>query len=132
MSRGCAAAAMLLAAWIGASAAAGPHLKFVVILTRHGVRAPTWETTRLNQFSAESWPDWGVPPAYLTPRGRTLMTLMGGYYGEWLASEQIIDRRSCASAAHVYIWADIDQRTLETGKALAEGLLPSCAVGVHS
>src|SRR5215831_21396836 len=78
--------------------AAAPRLKFVVILSRHGVRAPTWETTRLNQYSAQEWPEWGVPPAHLTPRGRTLMTLMGGYYRDWLAREQIIDRRSCASA----------------------------------
>jgi 4-phytase/acid phosphatase len=60
------------------------------------------------------------------------MTLMGRYYGAWLAHEQIIDRQSCVSADHVYIWADTDQRTLETGKALAEGLLPSCDVRVHS
>ena len=60
------------------------------------------------------------------------MRLMGGYYGEWLARDKVIDRQSCGSAAHIYIWADTDQRTLETGKAMAEGLLPSCVVGVHS
>ena len=132
MSRRWAVAAILLSIWIAVSEAAGPRLKFVVILTRHGVRAPTWETDRLNQYSAAPWPDWGVPPAHLTPRGRTLMRLMGGYYGQWLAREKVIDRQSCGSAAHIYIWADTDQRTLETGKALAEGLLPSCAVRVHS
>jgi 4-phytase/acid phosphatase len=60
------------------------------------------------------------------------MTLMGRYYREWLAREQVIDRTSCASTPHVYIWADTDQRTLETGRALAEGLLPSCKTSVHS
>ena len=132
MRRVCAVGAVLLSVLIVAFDAAAPRLKFVVILTRHGVRAPTWETSRLNQYSAQPWPDWGVPPAYLTPRGRTLMTLMGGYYGEWLAREQIIDRRSCASASQIYIWADTDQRTLETGRALAEGLLPACETRVHS
>jgi len=131
MRRVC-AAAILLFILIASAEAVGPRLKYVVILTRHGVRAPTWESARLNQYSAQPWPDWGVPPAHLTPRGRTLMTLMGGYYGEWLAREEIIDRQSCTSAGHVYIWADTDQRTLETGKALGEGLLPSCQVRVHS
>jgi 4-phytase/acid phosphatase len=132
MRRVCAAVTILLSCLIAGFEAAAPRLTFVVILTRHGVRAPTWETTRLNEYSAQPWPDWGVPPAHLTPRGRTLMTLMGGYYSEWLAREQIIDRQSCASAAHIYIWADTDQRTLETGRALAEGLLPSCEMRVHS
>jgi 4-phytase/acid phosphatase len=128
----CAVVVLLLSLLTVAFEAATPRLTFVVILTRHGVRSPTWETKRLNEYSAQPWPDWGVPPANLTPRGRTLMTLMGGYYSEWLAREQIIDRRSCASAAQIYIWADTDQRTLETGRALAEGLLPSCEIRVHS
>ena len=132
MRHACAAGIILLSSLLVRFEAAEPRLKFVVILTRHGVRAPTWETSRLNQYSAQPWPDWGVPPAHLTPRGRTLMMLMGGYYGEWLAREQIIDRQSCASAAQFYIWADTDQRTLETSRALAEGLLPSCTMQVHS
>jgi 4-phytase/acid phosphatase len=136
MRRVCAAGGLLLSLLISfpvvVFAAGAPRLKFVVILTRHGVRAPTWETSRLNRYSAQAWPDWGVPPADLTPRGRRLMTLMGGYYSDWLAREQLIDRQSCASASQIYIWADTDQRTLETGRALAEGLLPKCETRVHS
>ena len=60
------------------------------------------------------------------------MKLMGAYYGEWLRSERLLDGQKCASAERVFIWADTDQRTLETGRALSESLLPDCAVAVHS
>jgi len=114
------------------SAPARLQLEYVVVITRHGVRAPAWDANRLNQYSSEPWPDWGVPAAYLTPRGRTLMTLMGSYYGQWLSSEGVVNRRTCASARYIYIWADTDQRTRETARALADGLLPKCRIAVHA
>lgn len=126
------AACALLALLAVASAAGTPSLQSVVILTRHGVRSPTWEPERLRQFSAASWPDFGVPPGFLTPRGRTLMERMGAYYREWLTKEQVIEPRGCASSKSIYIWADNDQRTLETGRALSETLLPGCGLAVHS
>ncbi len=114
------------------AAAGGAELKYVVIVTRHGVRSPTWEAARLNQYSAEPWPTWSVPPGNLTPHGRTLMVLMGAYYREWLAGEHLLQRSGCQDAARVYIHADKDQRTVETAKALAESILPGCEVAVHS
>ena len=129
---------MVLMAWVAgacmvsAGPAVTPQLRYVVIITRHGVRSPTWTSDRLNQYSSEAWPDWGVPPGYLTPHGRVLMQLMGTYYREWLLSEHLLAPQGCADADRVYIHADTDQRTLETGHALAETLLPGCAVSVHS
>ena len=79
------------------------RLKYVAIVTRHGVRAPTWTAERLNRHSAAPWPDFGVPAGHLTPHGRMLMTRMGGYYREWLASEGLLKRDSCADADRVYI-----------------------------
>ena len=115
-----------------AGSAAPPQLRYVVIISRHGVRSPTWKTERLNQYSAEPWPEWGVPPGYLTTHGRALMQLMGAYYREWLLSEHLLRSQGCGEAGRIYIHADTDQRTLETGRALAETLLPGCTVAVHS
>jgi 4-phytase/acid phosphatase len=123
---------LALAFLTAAPGADPPRLQYAVIVTRHGVRAPTWERDRLKQYSSDAWPDFGVPPGHLTARGRALMTLMGGYYGEWLRSERVFDGGGCASAERVFIWADTDQRTLETGRALSESLLPGCKVAVHS
>jgi 4-phytase/acid phosphatase len=140
-SRGCylrLVLAVLTVAWAWGDgvltfcAADSPVLRYVAIITRHGVRSPTWTAERLNQYSAEPWPAWNVPPGYLTPHGRLLMQLVGNYYREWLAGEHLLGPAGCQDAARIYIHADTDQRTLETGRALAETLLPGCAVPTHS
>ena len=131
-------AAAAIAVWMLAAAGTAPgraaslQLKYVVIVSRHGVRAPTWTVERLNQYSAEPWPDFGVPPGYLTAHGRTLMTRMGAYYREWFTGAGMLRRQGCADAGHVHVWADTDQRTVETGRALAETLLPGCGLLVHA
>jgi histidine phosphatase superfamily protein (branch 2) len=108
------------------------RLRYVIIVIRHGVRSPTWSLRRLNQYSAEPWPDWGVTAGDLTPHGRTLMRLMGTYYRDRFAREGLLTREGCADAGRIYIRADADQRTVETGRALAESLAPGCTIPVHS
>ncbi len=49
-----------------------------------------------------------------------------------LAQAGLLSAKGCADAGRLYIWADTDQRTIETGRALAEGMFPDCAVQVHS
>jgi 4-phytase/acid phosphatase len=115
-----------------AGAAAPPQLRYMVIVSRHGVRSPTWTSERLNQYAAQPWPEWSVPPGNLTPHGRVLMKLMGAYYREWLSGERLLSQQGCGDVGRIYIHADTDQRTVETGRALAETLLPGCPVAVHS
>jgi 4-phytase/acid phosphatase len=105
---------------------ADAQLKYAVIVTRHGVRSPTWDAAQLRQYSAEAWPDWGVPAGYLTPHGRAAMLRMGSYYRRWLVSERLLPASGCD--AKITVYADNDQRTVESGKALAESLLPGCGV----
>src|SRR5262245_42095289 len=87
-----------------------PRLKYAIVVTRHGVRSPTWTPDRLNQYSATPWPDFGVPPGNLTTHGRTLMKIMGGFYREYFAAEGLIAQTGCADANRTYFWADTDQR----------------------
>jgi len=108
------------------------ELKLVVILSRHGVRSPTWSTEQLNQYSTEPWPEWHVPPGNLTPQGKTLMQLFGAYDRAYLVQAGLLSPTGCADVGHVYFRADPEERTLETGRALAVGMLPGCGVDVHS
>lgn len=108
------------------------ELKFVVILTRHGVRSPTDKSDKLNLFSAQPWPTWSVPPGYLTEHGAKLMRLFGAYDREMLVRQHLLSNSGCVDAKNVTIIADSDQRTRETGKAMAEGLLPGCAIEIHA
>jgi 4-phytase / acid phosphatase len=108
------------------------QLIFALVLTRHGVRSPTGSLNKLKQYSANEWPQWEVPPGYLTPRGSQLMTLFGRYYREYFAKSGLLRQSGCGDAASVVFLADSDQRTVATGKALADGILPGCDVEVRA
>lgn len=110
----------------------GAELKFAAIVSRHGVRAPSWTPERLRQYSSDPWPDFGVPPSYLTPQGFQLIRLQGAWYGSWLRGLKLLTGHGCEDAARIYIHADTSQRTRRTGDAFAESLLPGCPIPVHT
>jgi 4-phytase / acid phosphatase len=111
---------------------AAPKLRFAVVLTRHGVRSPTWTLPDLNEYSSQPWPDWGVAPGNLTPHGSKLMTLFGSYYRLYFSAAGLLHSTGCEDARGVHIRADAESRTLETGRALAAGMMPECGVNVRS
>jgi 4-phytase/acid phosphatase len=114
------------------STACAQQLKFAIVVSRHGVRSPTGSTEQLNQYSAQPWPSWDVPPGHLTARGATLMSLFGGYYRSYFANQGLFLATGCADAAHVSFYSDSDQRTVETGKSIAAGMFPGCAANEQS
>jgi 4-phytase / acid phosphatase len=110
---------------------AGRHLRLVVILARHGVRSPTWTQARLDSYSSLPWPPWDVPPGYLTSRGFDLVKRLGAFDRASLAADGLLPN-GCADSVNTFVWADTDQRTRESGRALAEGLFPGCPPPVHT
>ena len=112
--------------------ASDAKLQFVIVLARHGVRSPLTAQADLDEFSVAPWPTWGVAPGLLTAHGHQLMKLFGAWDREQFSADGLFAPTGCADSTHVTILADIDQRTRETGKALAEGMFPDCNVEVQS
>jgi 4-phytase / acid phosphatase len=115
-----------------AGSARNADLEYVVMLSRHGVRSPLNKPGELDKYSAAPWPSWEVRPGYLTPHGYTLMRLFGEWDRTKFTSDGLFSASGCADAAHVTIDADSDERTVQTGKGLAEGMFPGCAIVVHA
>lgn len=124
-------------AWIAPTAAAesgdDSQLLYALILTRHGVRSPlTSQTKPLDPYVAEPWPQWSVPPGYLTPHGKQQMTLMGEYYRARFIHERLLTGDPAADARHVYFRSDSDERTIETARGLAAAILPGIEIDPHA
>ena len=110
--------------------AADGTLVKVVVLSRHGVRSPIPSQSELDAWTASPWPIWDCDGkvcdrGQLTPRGRMLAEQMGTYYRGYLA--ELIPADQCPDAREVFVWADVTERTRETGLALLRGFRPpSC------
>jgi len=115
-----------------AQAAGKADLQLVIVLTRHGVRSPLANSEIYDRYSAAPWPKWEVAPGLLTAHGYELMKIFGAWDREKFSGEGLLAPNGCADAAHVKILADSDQRTRETGKALAEGMFPGCRIDIQS
>ncbi len=93
------------------------RLSFAVVVSRHGVRsigAPP---------KAYAWATWApVERDFLTAHGYRLVTYVGAFERRYFASRGIT--LDC-TRKRAYVYADTDQRTLETGRALIEGLCGS-------
>jgi 4-phytase/acid phosphatase len=112
-----------LAALLCAAPAAAQtlHVERTVLLMRHGVRPPTKTPALDPSLAPSAWPVWEVPDGNLTPHGAAAVTLLAAY------DRRLFGPLKCAD---VTIYADVDQRTVATGAAYAQGIAPGCALTV--
>jgi 4-phytase/acid phosphatase len=114
------------------AAEADGELRLVIILSRHGVRAPLDIQQDYAKYSAQPWPKWDVPAGNLTPHGRTQMELMGGYYRARYVQAGLLSGHAEQDAPLIFFRANNLQRTLETARALGAGLLPGASPEIHA
>lgn len=114
------------------AAPSSSKLNYVIIVSRHGVRSPTGKTSQYDHYAKAPWPNWTTAPGELTPHGYALMKMFGSYDRALLAQQGLFSTTGCDGAIHVTIHADTDQRTRETGRALAEGMFPGCSVPIEA
>jgi 4-phytase / acid phosphatase len=117
---------------IAASDGADGDLQMVIVLSRHGVRSPTAKPGALDVYSAKPWPTWSVQPGYLTPHGKQLMTMMGGWYRTYYADAGFLPASGCMNPASIYVTADDEERTLESANGLLDGFAAHCGLDVHA
>lgn len=115
--------------WAGACEAR-PHVERVVVVMRHGVRAPIIGEAPTGTLTRDPWPVWPVPPEHLTPRGARALEMLGRSDRAWLAGLGVLPARGCPASGQVMIWTNTAQRTVASGEAFAEGLAPGCGVPV--
>ncbi|HYL78877.1 MAG TPA: histidine-type phosphatase [Bryobacteraceae bacterium] len=124
--------AVFCGSFLGAQSVDDTELKQVIIFGRHNVRAPVADNATLNRFSVKPFPSFGVDPGILTDNGAKLETILGGYYRLWLTKEGLLTGNDSADANFVYFRANILERTVESARRFAIGLLPAGGVNVNS
>jgi 4-phytase / acid phosphatase len=128
----CALAAVLLAlASARADAGGGDELRLAIVLTRHGVRAPISSNEEMASLASRPWPEWEVPTAIQTPRGNLLVAYMGDYYRARFAGAGLLSGDPARDGPLVFVRADNDQRTMETGRILGKALVQAGDPDVH-
>ena len=111
-----------------AQAGEGEEAKLVkmVVLSRHGVRAPTQPGGVLDAWSRRGWPEWPAGPGELTQRGADLVTALWRQEAEGLKRAGVLPRQGCPEAGTIAVRADGEERTEATAEAVLEGLAPGC------
>jgi 4-phytase/acid phosphatase len=110
---------------VSAQTPGNDELRAVVILARHGVRAPIESETRSSAFNAQPWPTWPVEPGLLTPHGIEALKRMGDFYRQRYAS---LLTTGCNS---VYAESTDTPRTIASAKTTLSAVAPSCTIDIH-
>ncbi|MFT4247533.1 MAG: histidine-type phosphatase [Pseudomonas sp.] len=106
------------------------RLEQVVLVYRHGVRAPLPGENAAAAYADAPWPAWDTPHSQLSPRGREAVRLSGDWLGQWLRQQGLLPARGCPAPGDVAVRANTDQRTIDSGVILAGALAPGC--GLHT
>lgn len=104
------------------------QLRAVILLMRHGVRAPIFNETRGNAYNAQPWPRWPVAPGVLTQHGVQALRILGAYDRSRYAP--LLEKDSCGKTV-IYAEASDLERTIASAKAVLSGLSPGCPIPVH-
>jgi len=113
-----------------AKSAAPDRTLRMVLIYRHGVRAPLADENGLAAWERAPMPVWDTPESLLTPHGARALTLLARYQRQDWQAAGLLPRNRCPTARDVQIWTNTVPRTIASGQALARGLAPHCALPV--
>jgi hypothetical protein len=112
-------------------------LQGVVLLSRHGLRAPVESVDDLDALTVSQWPNYGVKTGYLLPQGYERARTLGEFYRLYYTGAGLFPGASgyCPKPSAATFSYDAEgkrhdlasvQRVEMTAKALAEGMFPGC------
>lgn len=104
------------------------RLERVMLVVRHGVRAPLDGEAAAAGYAGAPWPRWDTPASLLTPHGREAVRLSGTWLRQWLLREGVLAAAGCPADGAVAVRANTDARTIDSGQLLADALAPGCGL----
>ena len=109
----------------------GYQLEKVVMLSRHGIRAPLiGYGSALAESTPYTWPQWQTEGGHLTPKGAELETIFARWLDGWFDANGLIKGGECP-ADKVLVYTNSLPRTIDSGKSFVAGAFPNCEVPVH-
>ena len=127
-----AALGLLLTGLCVAPVAAAPALTLdrVVMLMRHGVRAPLDGEVPDGTRTGRPLPRWPVPQSRLTDHGARAMAILGQADRRRLVAAALLPATGCPQDGAVRVRANTASRTIASGEAFLTGFAPGCAIRV--
>lgn len=106
-------------------------LERVVLVQRHGVRAPTQSSEQMAEWTRRPWPRWLAGRGHLTTRGGLVVALVADGVRDFYVKQGLLPAQGCG--ARIVVWADgKDERTRDSGRQMAQVFAPGCKVPVQS
>lgn len=126
------ALACVLSLVLPAAAATGNlELQQVLIMSRHGIRAPLVNYgDALAEATPHTWPVWQTPGGLLTPKGGEVEEQVGHYFRSWLSDNKLLPVKGCPEKGQLFTYANSLPRTIDTAKHFVSGAFPGCDVPV--
>jgi hypothetical protein len=97
------------------------YLEQIIIFGRHGVRSNAVPASTIAVFASRPYPEFDVPPRFLTPHGAQAEVLSGAYYREYLLAERLLSGHAKDDAKAAYFRANSIQRSNISAASLATG-----------
>ncbi len=100
----------------------------IVVLSRHGARAPLQNHDYLEKWTKKQLPYWNIKKGYLTQHGSMLVTVLWEQMYDILGLEAFFPKNTCPNSKLIYVYANNRERTQATATAILNGLVPGCNI----
>ncbi|WP_313535369.1 histidine-type phosphatase [Sphingomonas sp.] len=124
------AALALLPALAQATPPKPPQVERLLLLMRHGVRAPLDGEVPPATRTGQPWPRWNAPAEQMTPHGAAALRALAKADRRWFVAAGLVAMKGCPDPAALRLWTNSASRTIASGEAYVAGFAPGCQVAV--